>query len=142
MIPPCFAPRGTWNLQAGKALSFSAVATNRTFHRAADSILCSRVKPHKSILLKLLYSNCVPVITYACAVRDFSSSEMLKCHVAISNSIRRIFSLATWQSIRHIRIENGYQSIYEIFSIAKTKFLRAATDSSNSIVLHLASILT
>ena len=41
------------NLNADKVLSFSALATIRAFHRAANAILCSRVKPDKGILLKL-----------------------------------------------------------------------------------------
>ena len=50
-------------LCGGKRLTFSATATVRSFHRAANSILHSRVKPDKSILLKLLYTQCVPIIT-------------------------------------------------------------------------------
>ena len=57
-------------------LSFSATTTIRSFHRAANSILNGSVKPHSNILLKLLYSNCVPILTYACTVKDFSASEM------------------------------------------------------------------
>ena len=126
-------------LCSGRSLSFSATSTIRSFHRAANALFYSPVKPKNIILLKLLYSNCVPIITYACAVREFSSADMYRCHVAINNAIRKIYSYAVWQSIRHIRIENGFESIYEIFTTARDKFANSALTSSNSIVSHLAT---
>ena len=125
---------------AGKTMSFSPIATIRSFHRAANLILHSRVKPNKDILMKLLYSNCVPIVTFASAVREFNSADMYRCHVAINNAIRKIFSFAVWQSIRHIRISYGCESIYELFASAKAKFLANAPSSSNSIVSHLSNI--
>ena len=122
-------------------LSFACTTAKRSFHRAANSILNGSVKPHSNILLKLLYSNCVPILTYACAVKDFSSSEMYRCHVAINNAIRKIFSFAVWQSIRHLRMSYGFDSIYEIFSKAKSKIIAAATCSSNSVISHLATTI-
>ena len=130
------------DLSAGKVLSFSPTSTIRSFHRAANSILYSQVKPSKDVLLKLLYTNCVSIITYASAVREFSASDMYRCHVAVNNAIRKIFSFAVWQSIRTLRTSLGYKSIYEIFASAKTKFLTNASLSSNSIVRHLSSIVT
>ena len=126
------------NLEAGKTLSFSVVDTLRAFHRATNSILYSRVKPNNAVLLRLLYSNCVPIITYACAIREFSAADMHRCHVAVNNAIRKIYSFAVWQSIRHIRIENGFKSLYEMFSLAKAKFMISAPTSHNRIVSHLA----
>ena len=128
-------------LCGGKALSFSPVSTVRSFHRAANSILCSHVKPDNAILMKLLYSNCVPIITYACAVREFSSSDMYRCHVAVNNAIRRIFSFRVWQSVRELRISHGFKSVYELFSAAKSKFLANAASSTNPIVSHLSTVL-
>ena len=109
-------------LCSGIVLTFSPLTAIRSFHRAANSILFSRVKPDNNALLKLLFSNCVPIISYACAVREFKSADMYRCHVAINNAIRRIFSFQVWESIRHIRIAHGYKSIYEIFADAKAKF--------------------
>ena len=51
-------------LHGGKSLSFSPLSTIRSFHRAANSILYSRVKPDKSVLMKLLYTNCVSTLSY------------------------------------------------------------------------------
>ena len=125
-------------LTSGKTLSFSATTTIRSFHRAVNSILYSRVKLESAVLMKLLYTNCVPILTYACAVREFNSTDMRRCHVALNNAIRRIFSFAVWQSIRHIRIDHGYKSLYEIFADARSKFLKSSPTSPNSIVSHLA----
>ena len=119
----------------------ASITTIRSFHRAANSILNGRVKPHSDILLKLLYSNCVPILTYACAVKDFSASEMYRCHVAVNNAIRKIFSLAVWQSIRYLRMSKGYDSIYEIFAKAKSKFMASAAHSPNSIISYLATMI-
>ena len=89
--------------------------------------------------MKLLYANCVPILTYGCAAKEFCASDMHKCHVAVNNAIRKIFSFAVWQSIRHLRQSLGYDSIYEIFAKAKKKFLASAVHSSNVIIQHLAT---
>ena len=128
------------NLCAGKTLSFSSTGTIRSFHRAANSIFYSRGKPSNEVLMKLLYTNCVPIISYTCSVRDFSAADMTRCHVAVNNAIRKIFSFRVWESIRHIRTSHGHKSIYEIFSSAKAKFLANAPSSSNAIVSHLSSL--
>ena len=127
------------NISTEKGRLFSATQTIRSFHRAANSILHSQVKPDEQVLLRLLYSNCVPIITYASSVKEFSSSDMYRCHVAVNNAIRRIFSFATWQSIRHLRIANGYKSIYELFAAAQHKFMLNAANSTNKVVSLLAS---
>ena len=130
---------GTY-LRSCDGLSFSSTATIRSFYRAANSILHSRVKPNTEVLMKLLYVNRVPILTYACAVKEFSASDMYKCHVAVNNSIRKIFSYAVWQSIRQLRISLGYDSIYEIFAKSKMKFSESVTVNQSSIVMHLTTV--
>ena len=125
---------------AGKSLEFSVENVIRSFHRAANAILYSPVKPSNEVLLKLLYTNCVPIVSYCCAVRVFKAADMNRCNVAINNAIRKIFSFATWESIRHLRMTHGYSSIYEIFETSRTKFLHKAPSSSNFIVRHLYSL--
>ena len=51
-------------LCSGISLTFSPLATIRSFHRAANAIFFSQVKPDNNVLLKLLYSNCVPIIGF------------------------------------------------------------------------------
>ena len=129
------------NLCANKGLCFSSTTAIRSFYRAANSILHSRVKPKNEVLMKLLYANCVPILTYGCAVKEYSASEMYRCHVAINNAIRKIYSFAMWQSIRQVRLASGYDSIYEIFAKSKAKFMSSAATSSNTVVHHLATIM-
>ena len=38
--------------------------------------------------LTLLYSNCIPIITYTCKVKQFSFTEMSDCNVAVNNALR------------------------------------------------------
>ena len=60
--------------------------------------------------------------------------------VAVNNAVRRIFGFRYWQSIRHIREVYGFQSIEQMFSNAKTKFLRKMTVHSNGILRFLSSL--
>ena len=119
---------------------FSVSSTIRSFHRAANAILYSRVKPSTVVLMKLLYTNCVPIITYASEVKEFSAVDMRRCHVALNNAIRKVFSYAVWQSIRDLRKSYGYKCIYEIFASTKAKFMANVSSSSNPIVSHLATL--
>ena len=125
----------------GDSLTYSALQDLRSFHRALNSILCGRVKPNNKVLLKLVYTNCVPILSYACSVKEYSYESMHDCHVALNNAIRRILGFAIFESIRHLRISHGYQSIYEIFHRAKTKFVTSITHSSNSIARHIATVV-
>ena len=40
------------------------------FFASANSIMNSMVKPKQNVLIRLLYSNCVPRLTYGAAVKD------------------------------------------------------------------------
>ena len=66
--------------------------------------------------MQLLYTNSIPIISYAIAIKSFSSCNMSDCNMAINNYIRRIFSYNCWESTRSLRETIGYQSIYEIFA--------------------------
>ena len=129
-------------LGSDRGLRFPATSAIRSFYRAANSILHGRVKPDQNVLMRLLYTNCVPILTYACSVKEYSAADMLKCHVAVNNAIRKIFSFAVWQSIRHLRTSHGFKSIYELFELAKRKFLASASSSSNAVFAKLSSLTT
>ena len=129
-----------WKFAVAILFNFLPKKPIRSFHRAANAILFSRVKRKNEILLKLLYGNCVPILTYGSAVREFSAVDMRRCHIALNNAIRRIFFFATWQSIRDLRINHGYRSIYEIYADSKEKFLTKASQSTNEIVRCLSSL--
>ena len=129
-------------LQKGKIFCIHDASPNLISFNTSESIgFHGRAKPDKLVLMRLLYSNCVPILTYGCAVKDYSTMDMLRCHVALiinNNAIWKIVSFATWQSIRHMSY--GFKSIYELFETAKCKFRNAASNSSNSVILLLSSL--
>ena len=129
-------------MSSDRGIRFPASNAIRSFYRAMNSLLYGRVKPDHHVLMRLLYSNCVPILSYACAVREYSTADMLRCHVAVNNSIQKIFSFAIWQSIRYVRISYGYKSIYELFETAKRKFLTSASKSSNTLIQQLSTLPT
>ena len=128
------------NLNTGNGLCFPATSTIRSFHRAANSVLHGRVKPSQQVQMRLIYSNCVPILTYGCAVKEYSAADMRRCHVALNNVIRKIFSFAVWQGIRHIRISCGFKCVYELFERARCKFISSASCSANTVIACLASL--
>ena len=86
----------------------------------------------------LLYTNCIPILSYACSVKEYSATEMSNCNVAINNVFRKIFGFTRWESIRVLRQEFGLKSIYEIFKIAQDKFASSCLSHPNPIVSLLA----
>ena len=78
---------------SGRTFSFSPNNDLRSFFRAANSLLSSLQKPNELVMMKLLYSMCVPIISYAAEVKFFKSSDMHTCNVALNDAIRRIFFL-------------------------------------------------
>ena len=87
-----------------------------------DSILSSVRQPRENVMMQLLYSNCVPKLTYGAAVKDLNATEKQQYNVAVNNAIRRIFGFRLWQSIRQIREFLNYRSIDELFSRARRRF--------------------
>ena len=79
-------------IQAGKQFSFSSKNDLRSFYCSTNSILSVLKKPNEQVSLRLLFTNCVPILTYASEVKSFSASEMTQCNVALNNAIRKIFS--------------------------------------------------
>ena len=127
-------------LVSGKHLSFSTNENLRGFFGSVNSILSSSTKPKENVLMQLLYSNCVPKLTYGAAVKDLNASEKHQYNVAVNNATRRIFGFRIWQSIRQIREFYGYDSIEVIFAKAKTKFLRTLPYHANEILRFLSAL--
>ena len=73
--------------------------------------------------MQLLYSNCVPKLTYGAAVKDLTAAEKHKYNVAVNNAVRRIFGFRQWQSIRQLREFYQYDSIEVLFANARNRFL-------------------
>ena len=58
-------------------LSFSAAPELLSFYRSVNSILNVINKTDEVTQMHLLFSNCVPILSHACAIKDFSSRELL-----------------------------------------------------------------
>ena len=101
------------------AFTFSADADLRSFYRSVNSILNVVKKPDEAIQMYLLYTNCVPIVTYACQVKEFSARQMSLCNTALNDAIRKVFTYQRWESVRLLRESLGYKSLYEIFAISK-----------------------
>ena len=126
-------------ITSSHGIGFSAANDIRTYHRAANSILSALKKPSEEILMHLLYTNCVPVISYACAVKAYSAHEMRDCYTAINNLIRKIFTFHRWESVHTLRESFGLKSIYEIFAQMAKRFIDSLPDHRNSILRRIHS---
>ena len=96
---------------------------------------------HEQVLLTLLYANCVPILTYACSIKNYSASDMSDCNIAVNNALRKVFGFTEWQSIRTLREIFGFKSIYVIFKTAQDDFLESCRRHHNSIISFIASIV-
>ena len=90
--------------------------------------------------MQLLFSNCVPRLTYGAAVKDLTSSEKQQVNVAVNNAIRRIFKFRQWQSIRQIRECYGFKPIEVMFATAQKRFLRALPNHRNALLRFLSTL--
>ena len=114
----------------------------RGFFGSVNSILTSVRQPRENVMMQLLYSNCIPKLTYGAAVKDLNATEKHQYNVAVNNAIRRIFGFRLWQSIRQIREYYGYPSIELMFANAKTRFYQKLSGHDNSILRFLSTIVT
>ena len=97
-------------------------------------------KPSEQVLLQLLYTNCVPILTYACEVKSFTGREMTRYDVALNDCIRKIFSFHRWESTRELRRSSGYDSLTEIFAKRQRKFLQCLRLTGNPVLVKLRSL--
>ena len=127
---------------AGTSFSISVDEDLKSFFGSVNAILTSVRQPKENILIQLLYSNCVPKLTYGAAVKDLNSSEKQQYNVAVNNAVRRIFRFRYWQSIRQIRQFYGFESIETMFAKAKTRFFKVLSINGNSILQFLSTLET
>ena len=128
------------SIVSNPALSFLARPDLQSFYRSANSILNVLKKPDVLVQMHLLYANCVPILSYASSVKEYSAREMMDCNTAVNDAIRKIFSYNRWESVRELRNGCGYKSLTEIFAIAREKFQNSLCSHANSIVCRLHSI--
>ena len=107
---------------AGSTFTTSNLKPLIKFRSSANTILNTRNRPSEPVQLKLLYSMCVPNITYASEVLCYSSKQMHMINVALNDCLRRIFSYNRWESVRFLRLSSGYPSITDIFHQRSRRF--------------------
>ena len=95
---------------------------------------------HGHTLLTLSYTNCVPILTYACSVKEYSASDMSDCNTAMNNVFRKIFGFSDWRSIRTLREIFGFKSLYVMFKETQDRFLASCHTHHNPIVKFLVSL--
>ena len=131
-----------FHIITGTCFRFSVNEDLRGFFGSVNSILSSVQKPKENVLMQLLFSNCVPKLTYGSAIKDLTAAEKHQYNVALNNAVRRIFGFRDWRSIRQIREYYGYDSIEVLFAKAKKRFYDSLSRHSNRILKFLAFLTT
>ena len=111
------------------------------FFGSVNSIMSSITCPQEDVQMQLLYSNCVPKLTYGAAVKELTAAEKQQYSVALNNAVRRIFGFRRWESIRYIREFYKHASIEMLFAKARTRFERSLTSHSNHVLRFLSRFI-
>ena len=75
-----------------KCLYFSTSWDLSSFYRASNAILKAVNKPSNEILHHIWYTNCIPVLTYACTVKEHTTKQMQEfgcCSLTVVFAITR-----------------------------------------------------
>ena len=127
------------SISSGSRLSFSIKRDLCSFYAASNSVLRRVGKPSEPVMMTLLYSHCVPHLTYCAEVKDLLAKDMHKCNVALNDSIRFIFTYNRWESTRFLRQQMNRPNITEIFHARKRRFSDRNKQSENSVIRFLST---
>ena len=125
-------------IESRRGFEYSSSKDLTSFYRASNSIIRAVKKPSEEVQLHLLYSNCIPILTYASAVKQYTSRQMQDCNTAVNDALRLIFGYNRWESVKTVRESFGYKSLTELFHTAKRKFQASLSLHHNSVVKHIA----
>ena len=128
------------NITAGKRFETPTRKPLMSFYCSANTILNVLNKPSEQVLMKLLYSSCVPILTYGCEVKRHTGREMTGLDVALNDCIRKVFGYNRWESTRELRRSLGYESVTEIFAKRNSRFLNGLFRTGNSVLIRLKSL--
>ena len=121
-----------------KGISFSSSNDLTKFYRASNSILRAANKPSEEVQMHLLYTCCIPILSYASAVKSYPSRQMQNCSTAVNDALWLIFGFNRWESVRSLRESFGYRSLVELFNSSKRKFENSLLSHRNPVIFHLA----
>ena len=125
---------------AGSKFTTSNLKPLIKFRSSANTILNTRNRLSEQVQLKLLYSMCVPNVTYAAEVLQYSSKQMHMINVALNDCLRRIFSYNRWESVRFLRLSFGYPSITDIFHQRSCRFNAQLSSIRNDTLRFLKGL--
>ena len=111
-----------------------------SFFRATNAVLNVLKGAKEHVLLSLLYTNCVPILTYAASVKEYLASKMSDCNVAVNNAFRKIFGFKEWRSIRILREIFNFESFYVLFKTAREKFLASCACHPNPVIKFIHNL--
>ena len=129
------------SIVAGPRLTFSIKSELCAFYSSTNSILKSVMKPNELVLMNLLYSHCVPNLSYCAEVKELSATSMSKCNVALNDSIWYIFSYNRWESTRFLWQQLNFPNVVEIFHARRRRFLKCNAESHNTIVRRITDLI-
>ena len=130
-----------FHILSGTKLKFSSTECLRGFFGSVNSIMTLMTRPSENVLMQLLYSNCVPKLSYGAAVKDLTATDKHQYNVAVNNAVRRIFGFRYWQSIRQLREYYGYDSVEIIFAKARKRFLISIANHNNGLLRFLSQLV-
>ena len=107
---------------------------------SANTIFNASIRTSQLVSMKLLFAICVPNLTYACEVLNYSNAQFQPMNVAINDCIRKIFGHNRWESVRFLRQELGYPSLTDIFRSRARKFHQFMHLLGNSTLDFLNSL--
>ena len=125
------------SIVAGTKFSTSTVKRMIRFRSSANTILNASSKSSEPVLMKLLFTICVPHLTYASEVLAFSTRQLQPMNVALNDCIRRIFGYDRWESVRFLRISSGYPSLTDTFHARSRQFERRLSRGYNPVLKQL-----
>ena len=89
--------------------------------------------------MQLLYTNCVPIVTYGSQVKVFNARDTRRLSVALNDAIRKIFDYNRWQSVSELRQLMFYKTFEELFDISKRRFKLSLNQSPNIVIRTLSN---
>ena len=123
-----------FHVKAGNTFGFTAHPDLCSFRRASNCLLNTFYKPSEEVMMRLLYTNCIPILSYGSQVKEYNHADTAQVSVAVNDSIRKIFGYARWMSIRTLRIQMGYRGIEEIFAVQRQRFLSTISQLDNDLL--------
>ena len=126
-------------LTAGDTLGYSATSSLISFYRTSNCLINAVYKPSEEVLMRLLYSYCVPRLTYGAQVTSFNYRDTHAMTVALNDAVRKIFGWHRWESVSDLRKVMGYDSLEVISAKLKCTFLSKLSHIDNAVLQRHSS---